>query len=122
MQKYFLNTSRELTRLGSITMAPIIHNFSETLSGITTIRAFCHQERFKSTNARLVNTNISIEFHNIAANEWFGFRIESIGTMILCSSALLLVFLPKSIIQPGLLKLNFACESTFHYVFFMTFV
>lgn len=104
--KYFLNASRELTRLGSITMAPIIHNFSETLSGITTIRAFCHQERFKSTNARLVNTNISIEFHNIAANEWFGFRIESIGTMILCSSALLLVFLPKSIIQPEFVGLS----------------
>jgi len=104
--KYFLNTSRELTRLGSITMAPIIHNFSETLSGITTIRAFCHQERFKSTNARLVNTNISIEFHNLAANEWFGFRIDSIGTVILCSSALLLVLLPKSIIQPEFVGLS----------------
>lgn len=104
--KYFLNTSRELTRLGSITMAPIIHNFSETLSGITTIRAFCHQERFKSTNARLVDTNISIEFHNVAANEWFGFRIEIIGTMILCSSALLLVLLPKNIIQPEFVGLS----------------
>jgi len=106
MQKYFLNASRELTRLGSITMAPIILNFSETLSGITTIRAFHHQERFKSTNARLVNKNISIEFHNIAANEWLGFRIESIGTMIICSSALLLVLLPKSIIQPEFVGLS----------------
>ncbi|KAH9298011.1 hypothetical protein KI387_029693, partial [Taxus chinensis] len=104
--KYYLSMSRELTRLDSITMAPIIDNFSETLAGITTIRAFCHQERFKIINNKLVDTNLSIGFHNCAANEWLGFRIESIGTIILCSSALLLVLLPKGVIQPEYVGLS----------------
>uniref|UniRef100_A0A0D6QY91 Uncharacterized protein n=1 Tax=Araucaria cunninghamii TaxID=56994 RepID=A0A0D6QY91_ARACU len=104
--KYFLSTSRELTRLESITMAPVIHNFSETLAGITTIRAFCHQERFKAINNKLVDTNISISFHNCAANEWLGSRIEGIGTIFLCSSAMLLVLLPKNTIQPEYVGLS----------------
>ncbi|GLJ44146.1 hypothetical protein SUGI_0920790 [Cryptomeria japonica] len=104
--KYYLSTSRELTRLDSITTAPIMANFSETLTGITTIRAFCHEERFRLINNKLVDTNMCIDFHNFAASEWLGFRIESIGNIILCSSALLLVLLPKGIIKPEYVGLS----------------
>jgi hypothetical protein len=77
-------------------MALIIHKFFETFSG-TIIQYFTMKERFKFVNAKLVNTYITLLFHSIAANEWFDFQIGSIGTMILCSYALL-VLLPKSII------------------------
>lgn len=101
MQRYFIASSRELTRLESISDAPIIHHFSETMYGLSTIRAFGHQKRFVQMNIQRLNTNLSISFHNMGANEWLGFRLESIGTAILCSSALLLILLPSSLIQPG---------------------
>ncbi|XP_002991601.2 ABC transporter C family member 14 [Selaginella moellendorffii] len=99
-QNYYITTSRELTRLDSISKAPVIFHFSETLAGLPTIRAFKKQESFIDGNVDRVNTNIRMEFHNIASNEWLGLRLELLGTIVLCASALLLVTLPASIIAP----------------------
>lgn len=46
VQQYYLSTSRELKRLDSIAVSPIFSNFSETLNGLMTIRAFRKQVRF----------------------------------------------------------------------------
>ncbi|OAY49526.1 ABC transporter C family member 4 [Manihot esculenta] len=97
---YFLSTSRELTRLDSITKAPIIHHFSESISGVMTIRSFNKQEKFCQENVNRVNENLRMDFHNNGSNEWLGFRLELIGSFILCISAMFLILLPSSIIRP----------------------
>jgi ATP-binding cassette subfamily C (CFTR/MRP) protein 2 len=94
-------SSRELTRLDSITKAPIIHHFSETIAGIMTVRAFCRQEQFAQGNLDCIDKNARMAFHNVAANEWLGFRLEMIGATVLCTSALFLVILPENVIKPG---------------------
>ncbi|KAL6978401.1 Multidrug resistance-associated protein 4 [Sarracenia purpurea var. burkii] len=99
---YYLATSRELTRLDSITKAPIIHHFSESISGATTIRCFRKQEMFSGENVNRVNANLRMDFHNNGSNEWLGFRLELIGLIIICTSAMFLIFLPSSIIRPGI--------------------
>ncbi|CAM6030921.1 unnamed protein product [Sphagnum balticum] len=105
-QQYFMASSRELTRLDSITKAPIIHHFSETIAGIMTVRAFCRQEQFAQGNLDCVDTNARMAFHNAAANEWLGFRLEMIGATVLCTSALFLVILPENVIKPELVGLS----------------
>ncbi|BFI28684.1 protein MpABCC3 [Marchantia polymorpha subsp. ruderalis] len=90
-QRYYLATSRELTRMDSVTKAPIIHHFSESIAGFQTIRAFREQDRFCKENVNKVNNNLRMDFHNNAANEWLGLRLEMIGTIVLCLSALLMV-------------------------------
>ncbi|XP_027158033.1 ABC transporter C family member 14-like [Coffea eugenioides] len=97
---YYLATSRELTRLDSITKAPVIHHFSESISGITTIRCFRKQERFCQENVNRVNSNLRMDFHNYGCNEWLGFRLELMGSFILCISALFMIVLPSTIIKP----------------------
>ncbi|KDP28145.1 hypothetical protein JCGZ_13916 [Jatropha curcas] len=97
---YFLATSRELTRLDSITKAPIIHHFSESISGVMTIRSFRKQDSFAQENVNRVNANLRMDFHNNGSNEWLGFRLELIGSFILCMSAMFLIVLPSSIIRP----------------------
>lgn len=92
-----------MTRLDSITKAPVIHHFSESITGVMTIRCFRKQERFCQENVNRVNANIRMDFHNNGANEWLGFRLELLGSFILCVSALFLIVLPSSIIKPGLL-------------------
>ncbi|KAJ7514410.1 hypothetical protein O6H91_23G042800 [Diphasiastrum complanatum] len=124
-QRYYISSSRELTRLESITQAPIIHHFSETISGFMTIRAFGHQNRFTNVNVERVNTNMQISFHNAAANEWFGARIEALGILIFCASALFLVLLPRSLIRPELVGLSLSYglalnDALFYLVFFMS--
>lgn len=53
VQSYYLATSRELNRLNSVALSPIFSNFSETLAGLITVRAFrkqvCKNPTFTST-------------------------------------------------------------------------
>lgn len=100
-QGYYLSSSRELTRLDSITKAPVIHHFSESITGVMTIRSFRKQDRFSQENVNRVNANLRMDFHNNGSNEWLGFRLELIGSFILCISAAFMVLLPSNIIRPG---------------------
>jgi hypothetical protein len=52
-------------------------------------------------NLDCIDTNARMAFHNAAANEWLGFRLEMIGATVLCTSALFLVILPENVIKPG---------------------
>ncbi|KAL4588260.1 hypothetical protein LXL04_001143 [Taraxacum kok-saghyz] len=97
---YFLATSRELTRLDSITKAPVIHHFSESISGVMTIRCFRKQDIFVQENIDRVNGNLRMEFHNNGSTEWLGFRLEFIGSLFLCASTAFMIILPTSIIKP----------------------
>ncbi|XP_031407689.1 ABC transporter C family member 4 isoform X2 [Punica granatum] len=97
---YYLSSSRELTRLDSITKAPVIHHFSESIAGVMTIRSFQKQGRFLQENVARVNGNLRMDFHNNGSNEWLGFRLELIGSFILCVSAFFMILLPSSIIKP----------------------
>jgi ABC-type multidrug transport system fused ATPase/permease subunit len=58
MQRYYLKTKRELKRLDSISRSPIYAHFQESMGGITTIRAYCQQERFTLENESRVDANL----------------------------------------------------------------
>jgi ATP-binding cassette subfamily C (CFTR/MRP) protein 1 len=47
---YYLATSRELKRLDSTSRAPIFSWFGESLTGLSTIRAFGQMERFSANS------------------------------------------------------------------------
>ncbi|KAG0581885.1 hypothetical protein KC19_3G017200 [Ceratodon purpureus] len=104
-QAYYIATSRELTRMDSITKAPIIHHFSESIAGFMVIRCFRKEDEFAKANVDRVNQNVRMVFHNNAATEWLGYRLEMIGTTVLCSLALLLVVLPARLAPPQLVGL-----------------
>ncbi|CAK9138988.1 unnamed protein product [Ilex paraguariensis] len=106
MTGYYLATSRELTRLSSITKAPVIHHFSETISGVMTIRCFKKQNKFSQENVDRVNENLQMDFHYNASNEWLGFRLEMLGAAFLCTSTLFMIVLPSSIVRPEYVGLS----------------
>lgn len=105
-QGYYIASSRELTRLEQITKAPVIHHFSETISGVMTIRCFRKQEKFLQENVDRVNANLRMNFHNNASNEWLGFRLELFGCFVLCIAAAFLIMLPSTIIRPAYVGLS----------------
>jgi len=45
LQKFYRETSRELKRISSVTLSPIYAHFSETIHGISVIRAMREQDR-----------------------------------------------------------------------------
>lgn len=107
-RRYYLTTSRELTRLDSITKAPVIHHFSESVSGVTTIRCFRKDEMFNTENVARVDSNLRMDFYNFGSTEWMGVRMEMIGIFVFCLAAMIMVLLPSNFIRPELVGLAFA--------------
>lgn len=99
-RRYYIASSRELTRLGSITKAPILHHFSETVSGIMTVRCFGKEDMFFQGNVDRVNANLQMDFHSNASNEWLGLRLEFIGSILICVATIFMVLLPSFVIPP----------------------
>ncbi|KAJ0743495.1 putative ABC-type xenobiotic transporter [Helianthus annuus] len=97
---YYLATSREITRLDSITKAPVIHHFSESISGVMTIRCFGKQDEFIKENVDRVDGNLRMDFHNNGSNGWLGFRMEFLGSLFLCVSTVFMILLPSNVIKP----------------------
>ncbi|KAF2181672.1 multidrug resistance-associated protein 1 [Zopfia rhizophila CBS 207.26] len=87
IQRYYLRTSRELKRLDSISRSPIYAHFQESLSGISTIRAYSQQKRFELENEWRVDANLRAYFPSINANRWLAVRLEFIGSIIILASA-----------------------------------
>lgn len=57
IQKYYLQTSRQLRLLDLEAKAPLYSHFIESLSGLVTIRAFQWQNGFESRNTELLDTS-----------------------------------------------------------------
>ena len=55
VQNLYIATNRELKRLDSIALSPIFSKFSETLSGLITLRAFKKQGQFADQNRALID-------------------------------------------------------------------
>eukprot|EP01133_Synstelium_polycarpum_P002439 gene2439-2772_t len=100
IQRYYLNSSRELTRLESISRSPIYAHFSETLAGVSTIRAFGQTEKFVLENERLLDDNQKCYYINISANRWLALRLEFLGACIVTSTVLYAI-LAKNHISSG---------------------
>ena len=46
VQRYYRRTSREIKRIASVTLSPIYAHFSESITGLTTIRALRETDRY----------------------------------------------------------------------------
>ncbi|MCO5578155.1 hypothetical protein L7F22_031993 [Adiantum nelumboides] len=119
-QDFFLASSREMTRLDSITKGPLIYHTSETVAGIETIRCFLKQNQFELQNFQLINSNMKMDFCNTSANEWLGFRLDGINAAILTITAILFVVLPQSVISPEIVGLALSYALSLNAALFLT--
>ncbi|KAJ3089424.1 hypothetical protein HK102_006441, partial [Quaeritorhiza haematococci] len=82
----YLNCSRELKRLDSVARSPIYAQFSETLTGVSTIRAYGVEKRFINQMEERVDHNHRAFFWLWVANRWLAFRIDVIAaTVVFCA-------------------------------------
>ncbi|CAG5119030.1 unnamed protein product [Candidula unifasciata] len=105
VQRFYIATSRQLKRLGSKTRSPIFNHFSETLTGASVIRAFDAQSRFVRDSEARVDANQIFMFTNYTCNRWLGFRLESVGNLILLLAATIAVA-TKDSISGGIIGLS----------------
>jgi ABC-type multidrug transport system fused ATPase/permease subunit len=79
---YFREVSRETKRLDSISRSPVYAQFSETLGGLATIRAFGKTKRFTSDFETRLDQNTLAYYNSKSADRWLSLRLELIGSVI----------------------------------------
>ncbi|KAK5691568.1 Transporter of the ATP-binding cassette (ABC) [Elasticomyces elasticus] len=80
--KFYINSSRDLKRLESVQRSPLYQQFGETLSGMTTIRAYGDERRFIRQNLHQVNTHSRPFIYLWGANRWLAFRVDVVGALV----------------------------------------
>lgn len=80
--KFYIASSRDLKRLESVQRSPLFQQFGETLSGVTTIRAYGDERRFVRENLQKINAQLRPFIYLWAANRWLAFRTDVLGDLV----------------------------------------
>ncbi|NXC80564.1 MRP7 protein, partial [Cercotrichas coryphoeus] len=115
IQRYYRFTSRELKRLHSVTLSPIYTHFSETLSGLSTIRAMRAAKRFELENQLRLELNQRCLFASNTVMKWLDIRLQMIGVAVVTAIAgIAIIQHQKQLGNPGLvgLSLSYALSVT----------
>ncbi|XP_077091657.1 ATP-binding cassette sub-family C member 8 isoform X2 [Siphateles boraxobius] len=86
-QKYFRVASRDLQQLEDSTEMPLLSHFSQTVEGLTTIRAFRHEQKFKKKLLEHTDANNISSLFLTAANRWLEVRMEYVGAFVVLIAA-----------------------------------
>ncbi|XP_069624288.1 ATP-binding cassette sub-family C member 8 [Ranitomeya imitator] len=87
IQKHFRVAARDLQQLEDSTQLPLLAHFSETVEGLTTIRAFRYEIRFRQKLLELTDSNNIASLFLTAANRWLEVRMEYIGACVVLVAA-----------------------------------
>lgn len=82
IQRWFRRTSTELQRINSVANSPIFADFSQVLTGTSTIRAYGEEQRFfRQCNSSFDNMNASYMLLQLT-NSWLGLRLDVLGGLM----------------------------------------
>jgi ATP-binding cassette, subfamily C (CFTR/MRP), member 4 len=110
VRRTFVTTTRELKRIEGLARSPIFAMFSESLSGISAIRANDAVKYFESKFTEAQDAHSRAFFSFIACSRWVGFRMDAIVFVFLAFSSFLAVLMQKLkwvSIEPSTLGLAF---------------
>mmetsp|Transcript_9368 Transcript_9368/g.17259 ORF Transcript_9368/g.17259 Transcript_9368/m.17259 type:complete len:1422 (-) Transcript_9368:53-4318(-) len=113
--QYYRPTMRDLKRMDSISRSPIYSHYSESISGLTTIRAFNSSQSFETTNSNLVDVSIRAFYLLKFTELWIFLRLAMMGSSITIFAGSFAVYgATTGTLSPGLagLSLTFAISIT----------
>ncbi|XP_056644024.1 ATP-binding cassette sub-family C member 4-like isoform X1 [Diorhabda sublineata] len=93
MRVIFVETSRDVKRIESVTRSPIFTHLSASLQGLTTIRAFQAQDILKKEFDNFQNINTSAYFLFVGANRTFGFWLDFVCVIYIALVLAALLFI-----------------------------
>jgi ABC-type multidrug transport system fused ATPase/permease subunit len=97
----FINGYRELARLNGTTKAPLFSQFSETLNGLFTLRAYGAQQRFVQKLYTNLDSNQRVYFFGVVSARWLGVRMDILGAFLISGIAAVALF--NRSVDPGLM-------------------
>jgi len=102
--KTLMPSSRELTRLQAVLVAPVFSNYTELLNGLTIIRAFKKQKELSSKMCEYISNSTLAEYYKLATQSHILLLLDITNAifMFLCSVVLVL---NRDILSPGMIGL-----------------
>ncbi len=90
-QGFYRSSSREFKRLDALARSPLYAHFSETLTGLPTIRAYQEQDRFITGNEMRLDQNNQALYLQLQAQRWLNLRLDFTGAVIVGAAAFISV-------------------------------
>ncbi|KAF9541403.1 hypothetical protein EC957_003079 [Mortierella hygrophila] len=113
VQIYYIRPSRSLKRIDSTSRSPVYQHFTETLVGVSTIRAMGVEGRFILQNEEKATISANAYFTYQMVARWLQIRLETLGACIVLGAGLFAV-LDRRSLDPGMvgLALSYALTVT----------
>ncbi|KAG9066592.1 hypothetical protein KI688_012500 [Linnemannia hyalina] len=113
VQIYYIRPSRSLKRIDSTSRSPVYQHFTETLVGVSTIRAMGVEDRFILQNEDKATISANAYFTYQMVARWLQIRLETLGACIVLGAGLFAV-LDRRSLDPGMvgLALSYALTVT----------
>ncbi|RDB25853.1 Oligomycin resistance ATP-dependent permease YOR1 [Hypsizygus marmoreus] len=88
---FYRASARELKRLDAVLRSSLYSHFSESLSGLATIRAYGESERFRLDNEARVDVENRAYWLTVTNQRWLGLRVDCLGAVLTFIVAMLAV-------------------------------
>lgn len=93
LAKRYLPATRDLRRLDAAARSPIFSHFSESMQGVSTIRAMQQQDQALHTNISRLETQMEAYYLSNTAARWLSLRLQFNGTILVGAVSILGIFL-----------------------------
>ena len=88
---FYRRSSREFKRIDAILRSSLYSHFSESLSGIATIRSYGESERFLTDNVKRMDIENRAYYLTVVNQRWLGIRLDFLGSLLTFSVAIIVV-------------------------------
>ncbi|KAG1701039.1 hypothetical protein DVH05_011282 [Phytophthora capsici] len=108
LQRDYRPSSRHLKRLDAATQSPLLAMFTDTLDGLTVIRAARKQQQYANSYGVRLNLSQKVSFLSSTTGAWFGLRLDMLGVCVTSFVAVFAVvdFNVTGAVNPGVLGLT----------------
>ncbi|KAG2040579.1 P-loop containing nucleoside triphosphate hydrolase protein [Suillus americanus] len=97
---FYRASARELKRLDALLRSSLYSHFAESLSGLTTIRAYGELDRFRMENIQLTDVENRAYWLSLVNQRWLSIRLDFLGLLLTLGVSLLTVAI-RFTISPG---------------------
>ncbi|KAK3844173.1 MAG: hypothetical protein J3R72DRAFT_505658 [Linnemannia gamsii] len=96
----YVPISRDLKRINSVSRSPILNHFNESLSGLTTIRAYGFERRFQNINLTNLDNSNRAYYWLWSTSRWLSWRLNLTSALVAFCVGFLILQKADSI-EPG---------------------
>ncbi|KAG0374142.1 hypothetical protein BGX24_010791 [Mortierella sp. AD032] len=88
LRSLYMKSSRQVKRIDSTSRSPIYSHLSETLDGLTSVRAFGVSNKFMSEHIKTQEDNGRAFFTYLGMARWLGYRLDAVSALFLGVTAI----------------------------------